>query len=81
MSRTKEIENLVKELPFRLLECRNVSSQHSGHAGHDESSHFELIFQDHIEGRVALLKAHQQIYAALKPIYPSKIHSIRLLFA
>jgi len=80
MSKIQEIEDLVKNIPFVLLQCRNVSALHSGHAGHDANSHFELTFQATLSGRADLLKAHQCVYAALKPIYPSQIHSIRLLF-
>ncbi len=80
MNLEKEIVFLLHSSVYPLLECRNVSHLHSGHAGHNAHSHFELIFEGHPEGHKELFQAHKAIYALLRPIYPSQIHSISLFF-
>jgi stress-induced morphogen len=76
----QHILNLLHNAGISCIRCENVSYKHAGHNHFGENSHFEIYIDHNYTDRKDLLAAHKSIYTALKPIYPSVIHSISLIF-
>lgn len=72
------IKVLTDELKPSLLELKDNSDQHAGHAeGGGKETHFELgIVSDAFEG-LNLVKRHKLIYSTLGEIMP-KIHALQI---
>ncbi len=73
-------ERLEKSLNPRVLEIRDDSHKHRGHAGHDgqgESHFFVEIVSDAFEGK-SRVERQRMVYECLGDLLQKKIHALAL---
>lgn len=81
MSIEKRIkEKVQKNLSPLVMELRNVSQMHEGHAGHDESNdtHFELyVVTDEFDGMNRIAR-QRMLYSLLDEEFKNGLHALSI---
>ena len=72
-------EKLTAALTPTLLEIKDDSSKHAGHAGAKEGGgHFSVTIVSSIFTGKTLIQRHRLVYAALDELMKTKIHALSI---
>ncbi len=78
MQLEQEIIQRLQALEPSVLEIRNDSHLHAGHAGNNGGGHFNVnITSSHFCGK-SLIMRHRLIYQLLADLMPQKIHALSI---
>ncbi|ABE50147.1 MULTISPECIES: BolA family protein [Methylobacillus] len=78
MTLIEEIRNRLSALSPTMLEIRDDSALHKGHAGNNGGGHFFLtIASAEFSGKSQVMR-HRQVYAMLGDLIPHKIHALSI---
>lgn len=77
---TEMQRRLADALSPTLLELKNQSHQHIGHAGHDGSgeSHFALTIASPLFAGMNRVQRQRAVYAALGELMVDKVHALSI---
>jgi BolA protein len=71
-------EVLEAALQPTLLEIRDDSARHAGHAGAREGGHFHVTIAASAFAGVPALERHRMVYAAAAPLMGRDIHALSI---
>lgn len=71
-------ERLQAALAPQLLELRDDSALHAGHAGAREGGHFHVTIESAQFIGLSPLKRHQLVYAAVTDLFGSQVHALSI---
>ena len=73
-------QKLARAFDPSLLEVRDDSEAHRGHAGHREGgeSHFQVTIRAAAFGPMSRVERHRAVHAALGPEVIGRIHALAL---
>lgn len=78
MTLIEEIRNKLSSLEPTLLEIKDDSALHAGHAGNSGGGHFNLIIvSSHFCGKSQIIR-HRSVYQALTGLIPNRIHALSI---
>lgn len=83
MSDTAAVASLIRErleaaLAPVVLEVRDDSAAHRGHAGAREGGHFHVSVRSEAFRGVTPLERHRRVHAALGGLLPGRIHALSI---
>lgn len=79
MTRVEKLRQaLERELHPALLEIRDDSAKHAGHAGAREGGHFHVIIAAAAFAGVAPVERHRMVYAAAAELMGRDIHALSI---
>jgi BolA family transcriptional regulator, general stress-responsive regulator len=71
-------ERLTLALHPQLLELRDDSARHAGHAGAREGAHFAVHIVSPQFAGIRTLERHRMVYAAAAPLMAGRIHALQI---
>ncbi|HYD33727.1 MAG TPA: BolA family protein [Methylophilaceae bacterium] len=75
---TDEIRSRLAALEPVLIDIKDDSAKHAGHAGNTGGGHFSLtIVSSHFCGKSQIIR-HRSVYQALEGLIPSRIHALSI---
>jgi stress-induced morphogen len=79
-TQAESIKKILETHGFRVLSCINVSSQHSGHQGHHQESHFDVVLESSFTTRQERFNAHKKAMSLFADAIPHPIHALSIRF-
>lgn len=73
-----DIRELLTPLSPELVELKDDSLRHAGHASAGGGGHFELKIVSQAFTGQSLVSRHRKIYALLSSLIPGKIHALSI---
>lgn len=79
MTLIDEIRDKLSSLQPTMLEIKDDSALHAGHAGNTGGGHFSLIIvSSQFCGKSQIIR-HRSVYQALTGLIPNRIHALSIL--
>jgi len=77
--RVERLRAALQTLQPVLLEIRDDSARHIGHAGAREGGHFHVTIASPAFTGLSQVQRHRMVYAALGPLMQTDIHALGLV--
>jgi len=78
LSTIQELEQRLAAFEPSVLEIKDDSALHAGHAGNTGGGHYSLnIVSSHFYGKSHIIR-HRMVYQALADLMTSKIHALSI---
>jgi BolA protein len=78
LSTLEELQQRLAALEPTVLEIKDDSALHAGHAGNTGGGHYSLtIVSSHFYGKSHIIR-HRMVYQALADLMTSKIHALSI---
>jgi BolA protein len=78
VNRTDRLRAALLSLQPTLLEIRDDSARHAGHAGAREGGHFHVVIVSPLFAGVATRERHRMVYAAAAELMGREIHALSI---
>ena len=74
----QEIRQRLQALQPSLLELKDDSDLHRGHAGNQGGGHFSLTVKSSLFSGKSQIMRHRMVYALLQDLIPHRIHALSI---
>jgi BolA protein len=78
MSRVERLRAALQSLQPTLLDIRDDSARHAGHAGAREGGHFHVTIAAAAFAGVPAVERHRMVYAAAAELMGREIHALSI---
>ena len=78
MSRIERLRAALQSLQPTLLDIRDDSARHAGHAGAREGGHFHVTIAAAAFAGVPAVERHRMVYAAAAELMGREIHALSI---
>ena len=78
MTRIDRLRSALQTLNPTLLEIRDDSAKHAGHAGAREGGHFHVVIATSAFKGVSPVERHRMVYAAAAELMGRDIHALSI---
>lgn len=76
--RIDRLRSALQSLEPTLLEIRDDSAKHAGHAGAREGGHFHVVIASAAFTGVSAIERHRMVYAAAAELMGRDIHALSI---
>ena len=76
--RVEKLRAALQSLRPTLLEIRDDSARHAGHAGAREGGHFHVVIAAPVFAGASQLERHRMVYAAAAELMGRDIHALSI---
>jgi BolA protein len=77
-ARVARLHEALQSLQPTLLEIRDDSAKHAGHAGAREGGHFHVVIASMAFTGVSAVERHRMVYAAAAELMGRDIHALSI---
>ena len=77
-TRIERLDAALQSLSPTLLEIRDDSAKHAGHAGAREGGHFHVVIASKAFTGVSAVERHRMVYAAAAELMGRDIHALSI---
>jgi BolA protein len=77
-TRVERLRAALQSLAPTLLEIRDDSARHAGHAGAREGGHFHVVIASAVFAGVPAIERHRMVYAAAAELMGRDIHALSI---
>jgi BolA protein len=77
-TRAERLRAALQSLNPTLLEIRDDSAKHAGHAGAREGGHFHVVIASSAFADVSAVERHRMVYAAAAELMGRDIHALSI---
>jgi BolA family transcriptional regulator, general stress-responsive regulator len=78
MTRVDRLRAALQSLKPTLLDIRDDSARHAGHAGAREGGHFHVVIASAAFAGVPAVERHRMVYAAAAELMGRDIHALSI---